>query len=142
MTVCVATICDNGKSIILVADKMIGIGFIESEPDINKLLQLHKDWWVLFAGNDISPVFDVIAYARRIIKERQTKAALPSDGSIPLQTVMDAVREKNGWNKPLLYTSLRSDGTSPLSMREVLNDYQTSEKSRPEWPNITSILNC
>jgi hypothetical protein len=32
---------------------MIGIGFIESEPDINKLLQLNKSWWVLFAGDDI-----------------------------------------------------------------------------------------
>jgi len=30
MTVCVAAICDKGKTIILVSDRMIGSGFIES----------------------------------------------------------------------------------------------------------------
>ena len=44
MTVCGAAICDNGKALVLVADKRIGIGFIESERDINKLIELHKGW--------------------------------------------------------------------------------------------------
>jgi hypothetical protein len=46
MTVCVAAICDNGKTIILVSDRMIGPGFIESEPNLNKVIKLHGQWWV------------------------------------------------------------------------------------------------
>src|SRR2546425_11768440 len=60
MTVCVGAICENGKALVLAADKMIGMGFVEGEPDISKLRKLHKDWWVLFAGDDITPVFDII----------------------------------------------------------------------------------
>ena len=52
MTTCVAAICDNGDAIILVADKMIGTGYIESELDITKIRSIHKDWWMLFAGDD------------------------------------------------------------------------------------------
>jgi hypothetical protein len=31
MTTCVASICDEGNAIVLVADKMIGMGYVESE---------------------------------------------------------------------------------------------------------------
>jgi 20S proteasome alpha/beta subunit len=93
MTCCIAAICDDGKNIVLVADKMIGIGFIESEPDINKLLQLHKNWWVLFAGEDISPVFDIVDYAKRHIRDALTKAKANLDEPIDLQLAMDAIRE-------------------------------------------------
>jgi hypothetical protein len=42
MTCCVAALCDQSKSIILVADKMVGMGMIEGEPDIRKVLFLQK----------------------------------------------------------------------------------------------------
>ncbi|HXM64193.1 MAG TPA: hypothetical protein VN950_25250 [Terriglobales bacterium] len=93
MTVCVAAICDNGKTIILVSDRMIGPGFIESEPNINKVVKLHSQWWLLFAGDDISPVFDIIDYAKEAIKKKQAKDNLQPDTPAQLQTVMDAVRE-------------------------------------------------
>jgi|GEM_PF-2405676 20S proteasome alpha/beta subunit len=93
MTCCIAAICDDGKNIVLVADKMIGIGFIESEPDINKLLHLHKNWWVLFAGDDISPVFDIVDYAKRYIRDALAKANGKADDPIDLQLAMDAIRE-------------------------------------------------
>lgn len=93
MTVCVAAICDNGKTIILVADRMIGVGYIESEPEINKLRELCKDWWVLFAGDDISPVFDVIDFSKEAIREKKKKAKLSDDVSPPVNMVMEAVTE-------------------------------------------------
>ena len=65
MTCCIAALCDNRKAIVLAADKMIGLGMIESEPDIRKIHRLSKDWWLMFAGNDISPVFDVIDQAKK-----------------------------------------------------------------------------
>jgi hypothetical protein len=56
--------CDEGKTIALIADKMVGLGYVESEPDISKIQVLHKDWRVMFAGNDIAPAFDIIHAAR------------------------------------------------------------------------------
>lgn len=72
MTVCVAMLCDEAKALVLVADKMIGIGYIETEPEIKKLLRLHKDWWVMFAGEDITPVLDVVDRAKRMLDSRQS----------------------------------------------------------------------
>ena len=93
MTCCIAALCDDGKNIVLVADKMIGIGFIESEPNINKLLQLNKSWWVLFAGEDISPVFDIVDDAKRHISDVLTKCGKNPDDAADLPLVMDAIRE-------------------------------------------------
>lgn len=59
MTCCVAAVCDNGKSIVLVADKLIGFQFVEAQPDIKKIIQVHKNWWIMFAAEDISPVFEI-----------------------------------------------------------------------------------
>lgn len=64
MTTCVATVCDEGNAIVLVADKMIGMGYVESELEITKMRPIHRDWWMLFAGDDITPVFDVVDYAK------------------------------------------------------------------------------
>ncbi len=93
MTCCVAAICDDGKTIILVADRMVGVGFIESEPDINKLRQLHKDWWILFAGDDISPVFDIIDYTKDTIREKQKNEKVQPDSPVPLQAMMQIVQK-------------------------------------------------
>jgi 20S proteasome alpha/beta subunit len=72
MTCCVAAICDDGASIVLVADKMIGAGYVESEPDVHKAIQIHRDWWVLFAGNDISPVFEITDSIRDEIERKRS----------------------------------------------------------------------
>lgn len=63
MTCCVAALCDKNKSIVLISDKMLGTGMIESEPNITKMVSLHKNWRAMFAGNDIvqvSPIVDAI----------------------------------------------------------------------------------
>lgn len=65
MTCCVAALCDDRKAIVLAADKMIGLGMIESEPSISKIFKIHRDWWVMLAGNDISPAFDIVDAAKR-----------------------------------------------------------------------------
>jgi len=65
MTCCVAALCDDSKAIVLAADKMIGLGMIESEPSITKIFKIHRDWWVMVAGNDIAPAFDIVDAAKR-----------------------------------------------------------------------------
>ena len=100
MTTCVAAICDDGNAIVLVADKMIGVGYVESELDITKMRPIHTDWWMLFAGDDISPVFDIVDYAKARID--QTEAA--SVGEVQA-AVKAAFAQKRLENVETLYLS-------------------------------------
>lgn len=83
MTNCVAAVCDDGKAIVLVADKMIGMGYVESELEITKMRPLHRDWWMLFAGDDLTPVFDIVDY---------TRASLNQSAGAALSEVKNAVK--------------------------------------------------
>ena len=84
VTTCVASLCCDGKAIILVADKMVGLGYIESEPDISKIRSIHKNWRVMIAGNGIAPAFAIIDAARAQLAGM--KIAAPA-----LDVVMDAM---------------------------------------------------
>jgi len=75
MTCCIAALCDDRRAIILAADKMIGFGMIESEPSISKILQIHTHWYVMLAGNDISPAFDIVDAAKRKL-EKETNVSV------------------------------------------------------------------
>jgi 20S proteasome alpha/beta subunit len=90
MTVCVAALCENGNAIVIAADKMIGMGYVEGEPDISKQRKLHKDCWVLFAGEDITPVFDIIDYAREILEKDYS---VEVNNPAPLHEVMKSVEK-------------------------------------------------
>lgn len=95
MTVCVAAACDSGKALVLVADKMVGLGYVTSELDITKMRSLHKDCWILFSGDDITPIFDIIDYARAKLQEDHK-----IDAPAPLARIMSAVQ--NGFEKKRL----------------------------------------
>ncbi len=93
MTCCVAALCNEGKSLILIADRMIGTWAIEAELEISKLRKLSTHWWVLFAGDDISPVFDIIDWTRVAIAKKCEKAKIADDRSIPIDIISEAMRE-------------------------------------------------
>jgi len=76
MTCCVAALCDKGKSIVLVADKMIGTGMIEGEPEITKILSFHRHWRVMLAGDDIAPAFQIIDSIRQKVSRRRALSVL------------------------------------------------------------------
>jgi hypothetical protein len=95
MTCCIAALCDNGKTLILIADRMIGTWAIESELEISKLRKLSEYWWILFAGDDITPVFDIIDYTKAAILKKCRDAKVLDDASIPVSVVMDALRESH-----------------------------------------------
>jgi len=65
MTCCVAALCNKREAIVMASDKMIGMVGMESEPDISKIFRLHRNWWVMLAGNGISPAFDIIDHAKK-----------------------------------------------------------------------------
>ena len=105
MTVCVAALCDNRKTLILAADKMVGLGYIEADPDIEKALRIHRDWWVMIAGNDVSPAFDIIDKIKDRVK---TKREVSISSMTQIATEEYSIKKKSvfetanldplGWN--------------------------------------------
>lgn len=94
MTVCVAAVCADGKALVLIADKMVGLGYVTSDLDITKMRPLHKDWWILFSGDDLSPVFDIIDYAKDALHNEHK---LTPEDPASLKAVMKAV--ESGFEK-------------------------------------------
>lgn len=72
MTTCVATLCDARSAIVMAADKMISFQSVESEPDISKILPLHKNWRVMIAGNGIDVVFDIVDIASKKLSDSKS----------------------------------------------------------------------
>jgi 20S proteasome alpha/beta subunit len=131
MTTCIAAVTDEGKALILVADKMVGVGWVESELEISKMREIHQDWWVLFAGEDITPVFDIVDY---------TKAKLPAEGPVTVKQAEDAVKaavaEKRMENAEALHLTpigwdigrFNREGNALPNFMELqakINDYST-----------------
>jgi len=128
MTCCIAALCDERESIILVADRMVGTGMIEGEPDIKKVFALHKHWRVMLAGNDISPAFPIIDSVRQKLTLHR--------GRLTVQHVMDAVYGSYRDEREVLaeavhlaprgWTTKRFNSPAaqiiPESLREVISD--------------------
>ena len=114
MTVCVAALADHRKAIVLAADKMVGLGAIESEADIQKILALRKDWWVMLAADDISPAFDIVDHARKRLKNAR---------ALGIDDVMDAVvksyQEKRLKQAEAIYLAPRGWKLSEFNSRRV-----------------------
>jgi hypothetical protein len=81
MTVCVAAIADGGDSLVLVADRQIGVNYVETGGiESKKILPLCGNWWVMFSAEDTSSVFPVLDAAR-----------LTTDPSMTATQIGDAV---------------------------------------------------
>jgi hypothetical protein len=50
---------------------MVGMGMIESEPEINKVLWLQNNWRVMVAGDDISPAFPIVDAAKKRLARKR-----------------------------------------------------------------------
>src|SRR5579863_1759155 len=62
MTVCIAGICGD-NSIIAVCDMMLSTYDFSADDMALKFRDVHKDWKVMFAGNDVGRVMHVIKQA-------------------------------------------------------------------------------
>jgi len=127
MTTCVAAITDEGKALILVADKMIGVGWVESELEITKMRELHKDWWVLFAGEDITPVFDIVDYAKERLKAKVSESVSIGEVQEAIKTAFAQKRIENATTLHLLpigwdITRLNNEGHQLLPNFMELRD--------------------
>lgn len=72
MTVCVAALCNSGLSIILAADRRIGMGFVEGEMESGKIRFLHQYWRAMIAADeDAAYAFEVVAKAKERLKAQE-----------------------------------------------------------------------
>ncbi len=133
MTVCLATLCDLGRAIVLVADKMVGVGYIEGELENVKVQPIHSQWYMMMSGSDISPLFELADLAR---------AELPMPKPAPLEHVMEVMqrnyelirirRAEAEYLKPIGWTIKRfnEEGCTLLpnfqELQSKLQDYELS----------------
>jgi hypothetical protein len=69
MTCCVGALADKRKTVILVADRMVGRSAISAEPDIRKIVRVHKDWWVAIAGYPVAAA-PILEHVERALPAR------------------------------------------------------------------------
>lgn len=81
VTTCVAIICDGGRAIVLVTDKMIGTSHSEASVG-NKVVPFHQLWKAMFAGSAIEPVYPVVERAGRYLNFESLGVKLPSANDV------------------------------------------------------------
>lgn len=74
MTVCIAALCDNSKSVLAITDRKISSDFGDTETDILKWRKVHSQWAVMFAASDATPIAGIVTNAERRMRD--------SDGSL------------------------------------------------------------
>ena len=65
MTVCIAALCEEPNVLVVAAERMVRSTRCGSEAEFLKISRLHKDWWLMPAGDDVGPAFDIIASVKR-----------------------------------------------------------------------------
>jgi len=83
MTVCIASLAPPERMVVAVCDRMISTGFTSSDKVAIKIKDISLKWFVMFAGNDISPVHPIAARIADALTE------YPDD--IQLETVVKVV---------------------------------------------------
>jgi hypothetical protein len=101
MTVCVAVGCDCSRDernpkIIFVSDFLLSIGHTSAEVGL-KTHTLGKRWHVMFSGEDISHVNEVIDNARGTLKNQPQVS--PSQASVALSEAYHLVRKRQIENR-------------------------------------------
>ena len=133
MTCCVAELCDAGSALILVSDRMFATWGIQSELEINKCRILSSHWWVQFAGEDVSPVIDILDWTREQLTRRCTSSSTPTD-SIPVEWVIEALKKS--------YERKRLRTAESLHLTPIGWDISSfKDKGRDKLPDFLEIKN-
>jgi hypothetical protein len=104
MTVCVATLCDEGRGVVLVSDKKVGKGYVEGEPEISKLQMIHPHWFMMMSGDDISPLFDLADLVRKELTQAHASLEDVAESMQRNYELIRARRAEATYLKPLGWT--------------------------------------
>src|SRR5579872_6410181 len=67
MTVCVAAMCDSGKSIVAASDHKLTIGNLAAEGVALKGTPIGWEWNVMFAGDDMTHAKPILARTKELL---------------------------------------------------------------------------
>jgi hypothetical protein len=67
MTVCIASISTDDKSIFAVSDHMLSTGDMSVDFGAIKFRPIHNNWIAMFSGNDVSTVVPVLRRVQMLI---------------------------------------------------------------------------
>lgn len=85
MTVCIASICKSLESIVAVSDQMITFGNISVDATAQKIAPLHRNWFAMFSGNDITDVRPILDFASLLLcSENRERAMIEVEEAIEL----------------------------------------------------------
>lgn len=103
MTVCIAAICDKGRTAILIADRRVGIGYVEGDLAF-KMGWLSPTWRYLLAGNDFSAADEVAARAIMYLQDNREvsigdvqEALASAYQDVRLSRIETKVMKSRGW---------------------------------------------
>ncbi|MGH9598365.1 MAG: hypothetical protein ACRD27_00760 [Terracidiphilus sp.] len=112
------------------ADRMVGIGVIEAELDISKMIELSGSWKIWISGNDVTPIFDIVDYARQFLADRVHE----NDSDVSYRDVAEAVRK--GYEKKrmeeaesLFLTPIGWSTSTFVASGHLLPDYERLKAS-------------
>ena len=60
MTLCIAALADDRRTILIAADKMVSTSFIQSQLPISKIFKVHSNWYAMVAANALPGAFPII----------------------------------------------------------------------------------
>ena len=96
MTVCVAAICEESKTIVTASDRLLSWGHTSSDT-VLKLVRIHHPYWIaMIAGNDITHMEEVTLTARQALEVRLNTPPSVSDVMAVLRAAWRDVQNQVG----------------------------------------------
>lgn len=91
MTVCLAALCDRRRTLVFGADTNISSSTVEAELKVHKVIRIHRDWYLLWAAEDIAPVFYIADDVKHEMAEHS--------GPLTVDVVMEKVTRQYLWKR-------------------------------------------
>ena len=82
MTVCIAAMCENSKTLVLVSDRKISFGTFSGENMAVKAKALYGPWVGMYSGNDVSHAMPVLSTAGDLLDEYHKKNGAPGPSTV------------------------------------------------------------
>ncbi|HEY8768714.1 MAG TPA: hypothetical protein VIP09_15890, partial [Dehalococcoidia bacterium] len=60
MTICIAALCEDRKSIVLAADRMVSNYLAQAETSVTKIMKVHDRWWAMLAGSEPGQILTML----------------------------------------------------------------------------------
>jgi hypothetical protein len=121
MTVCVAALCDMGRALVVVSDKMIGLGFVQGEGENWKGQVLHPQWLLMMAGGDIAPLFEIGDLVRAELRPDEKATLEEVSESVQRNYELTRARQAEAmYLKPIGWTIERFNREGPAVLPNFL----------------------